>query len=832
MDLHLNAQFLQGTRVLKVKRDFFDGYVWVLAKNNEVYRVNSVSKTVDNYSAQFAAYSGDQFIDIAGRSQDTMFIATKGSLIIFEKGNISVKTVSDGLLGNTQSIGIGYHDFLQTKSPLLIGTDNGLNVYDYFNNQLSSYPETKDTRIFEATYRREMYSNFGITSLTSPNLFPVAFYDDITTFGSYLFRTGIYGDNIRAAFYTTATLYPSTWGESYNLFWATEKGLYQVDDATGSGGVPYQHYLDGVQINKITDICGLASFGNFNTRENLLIGTDQGLYFTNSVYWGIATDALLSPAFYYDSEIGNVGINDICVNPASTKAPICEDGVWLATNNGLYLIKPDYASTTQSVDAVHFDNQLPTVSELDVCADNTLTAVINGDVQVTNIQWYKDGQELPAESNPQLKITSSGDYYAVLYDPCGGSHLESNHLKANFIQPPVYTFNYPDKLAYCTGTPVTLKATGSSAYRYRWYLNGALDGNVRATENVIQSGKYKVEVSSCEDSWVPSKEVQVDLITIPAPTLKADKASYCIGDQATLTISVAPDPTYTINWYKDNVQLDSYINQTSLNTNISGNYVIAITSNEANTDGSVCTQTSMAQNITFNPLPTVGIQKIVKTTLCDGQTVELKVSYNNGTVGWSTGQNSDQITVSASGNYKATVTSTAGCISDASINVQFFPNPILNLPNPGVCVQAHKTATITAPSGMTSYVWNGQPGAQTYIADHPQMVTLTITDANGCQATQGIQVADECPDTVIPNAFTPNGDGINDTWDIKGLEYDPTALVRIFTRYGQQIYESKGYTKPWDGTDRGKQLPSGTYYYIINVKNNTQTYSGWVTIIY
>jgi gliding motility-associated-like protein len=133
---------------------------------------------------------------------------------------------------------------------------------------------------------------------------------------------------------------------------------------------------------------------------------------------------------------------------------------------------------------------------------------------------------------------------------------------------------------------------------------------------------------------------------------------------------------------------------------------------------------------------------------------------------------------------------------------------------------------------MVSYTWNGQTGTETYVADHPQTVTLTVTDVNNCQASQEIHITDDCPDVKIPNAFTPNGDGINDTWVIAGLGYDQTSLVTVFNRYGQQVYESKGYGTPWNGENAGKKLPTGTYYYIITIKNGTQRYSGSVTIIY
>jgi len=79
---HLNAHLLPGQKILKVKRDFYDPYVWVLATNNQVYRVNSLTLAVDNYTATFAGYSNLQFIDIAGRSQDTVFIACSASTVI------------------------------------------------------------------------------------------------------------------------------------------------------------------------------------------------------------------------------------------------------------------------------------------------------------------------------------------------------------------------------------------------------------------------------------------------------------------------------------------------------------------------------------------------------------------------------------------------------------------------------------------------------------------------------------------------------------------------------------------------------------------------------
>jgi gliding motility-associated-like protein len=84
---------------------------------------------------------------------------------------------------------------------------------------------------------------------------------------------------------------------------------------------------------------------------------------------------------------------------------------------------------------------------------------------------------------------------------------------------------------------------------------------------------------------------------------------------------------------------------------------------------------------------------------------------------------------------------------------------------------------------------------------------------------------------LVPNAFSPNGDGINDTWRIQYLESYPGASIEVFNRYGQKVFISTGYDVEWDGYFNGSLLPIGTYYYIINPKNGRKTITGSVSII-
>jgi len=85
-----------------------------------------------------------------------------------------------------------------------------------------------------------------------------------------------------------------------------------------------------------------------------------------------------------------------------------------------------------------------------------------------------------------------------------------------------------------------------------------------------------------------------------------------------------------------------------------------------------------------------------------------------------------------------------------------------------------------------------------------------------------------------PNTFTPNGDGINDIWDIPGIADYPGAEVTIHDRWGQRVLRSTGYRTPWDGTNNGRALSVGTYYYHIQLnqlEGSSPPYTGFITIV-
>ena len=110
-----------------------------------------------------------------------------------------------------------------------------------------------------------------------------------------------------------------------------------------------------------------------------------------------------------------------------------------------------------------------------------------------------------------------------------------------------------------------------------------------------------------------------------------------------------------------------------------------------------------------------------------------------------------------------------------------------------------------------------------------QVYTLEAVGRGNCRTVDEVKI------TVLklpkpPNTFTPNGDGINDTWEIPYLDQYTESILEVYTTQGQLVYRSVGYAKRWDGTFNGKPLPAGTYYYVLDPRNGRKKISSYVTI--
>lgn len=183
-------------------------------------------------------------------------------------------------------------------------------------------------------------------------------------------------------------------------------------------------------------------------------------------------------------------------------------------------------------------------------------------------------------------------------------------------------------------------------------------------------------------------------------------------------------------------------------------------------------------------------------------------------------------------------TGTNGCTDFKEQSIKVYSVPVIVLSNNKTVLEGGSILLDAKVTGNSvNYLWSPAIWLNNAGINQPLVTpqddikyTLEVKSADGCTATAGTNVK-LLRTPAIPNVFTPNGDNINDTWVIPFLDTYVGATVEIYNRYGQLVYQSKGYTKPWDGTANGKPLPIGTYYFLINPRNGRKLMSGFVDII-
>lgn len=183
-------------------------------------------------------------------------------------------------------------------------------------------------------------------------------------------------------------------------------------------------------------------------------------------------------------------------------------------------------------------------------------------------------------------------------------------------------------------------------------------------------------------------------------------------------------------------------------------------------------------------------------------------------------------------------TATNGCSTFADQTITVDPTPTVDAgPDRTVLEGGFITIAGKGTGNNLSYLWTPNTAIENNKIATPKVspvdditYTLTVTSADGCVASDKVFVK-VLKKPKVPNAFSPNGDGINDNWVIEYLDSYQGATVEVFNRYGQLVYHSTGYSKPWDGTFNGNPLPVATYYWIINPKNGRPQMNGSVTII-
>lgn len=150
------------------------------------------------------------------------------------------------------------------------------------------------------------------------------------------------------------------------------------------------------------------------------------------------------------------------------------------------------------------------------------------------------------------------------------------------------------------------------------------------------------------------------------------------------------------------------------------------------------------------------------------------------------------------------------------------------------------TVEVTGADWQLGFVWDPEIfvemiGNQEARLTPPETRTFEVHGfVEGCEYVDYITISVGPPIPDPPNAFSPNDDGYNDTWNIAGLSQFRTSTIEVFDRWGQSVYRSVSYPNPWNGKNHGQDVPAGTYYFIIHLNEpnaNFAPITGHVAIV-
>jgi gliding motility-associated-like protein len=336
----------------------------------------------------------------------------------------------------------------------------------------------------------------------------------------------------------------------------------------------------------------------------------------------------------------------------------------------------------------------------------------------------------------------------------------------------------------------------------------------------------------------------IDTFIVPdIPVIKYPAACALSNNNVAWFETVAGDTTrWQYNWYNQaNELLRTFTGRRgdTLKNIPTGNYSVQLTSITG------CKKT-MVFTITAPPSIT-GLP--VKDSVCAGEEWVVAPQYSEPIRSWQWNfgdgttaslMQPAKIFVAGGRSYtvKHSVVSAKGCVAEAFIDVYVHALPVIDA-GPDLIVPAGESVMLQASGNSTAVTLRWIPASFLSsdvvlrpVATPPATLSyyLTATDKYTCTVIDSMKL-DVLFQVRVPNIFTPNGDGINDVWVIPGLDKYEQAMVQIFNRWGQQVYQSKGYAQPWNGQQAGRPLPAGSYYYVIDLRNKEPVLRGGVTII-
>lgn len=441
------------------------------------------------------------------------------------------------------------------------------------------------------------------------------------------------------------------------------------------------------------------------------------------------------------------------------------------TQAGTYWVNVQSACPTIDSIEVEFESQpmLELGNDTSICPGET---VLLQPISSSDSYLWQDNSV-----NQTFLAVNPGNFWVTVTSLCG-SITDSLTITPNASAP----LELGNDTSLCQGETLSLDATTTNA-TYSWQDNSSNSSFV-----VNQAGTYWVELTG---TFCPT----FDTITVTYNPLAVanlgNDTTLCEGESFALDIG---EPNYTYLW-SDNSD------GTSLNISTPGSYWVAASND--------CSTAVDSINVSYDPLPEIDLGN--DTALCPGETLLLDASWLNSNYQWQNNSINPSFSVDQEGQYWVEL-NLNGCSNSDTIFVAYNGAPTVNLGNDTLLCFG-ESILLNASYQNATYLWQDNSTSSTFEVKTPGIYSVQVSECGTTSDIISVEFEDCNCYLYVPNTFTPNSDRINDLFNPQ-FNCDFTSYdLRVFNRWGQEVFFTNEQSSGWDGSMKGKQAPIGVYVY-------------------
>lgn len=428
-------------------------------------------------------------------------------------------------------------------------------------------------------------------------------------------------------------------------------------------------------------------------------------------------------------------------------------------------------------------------------------------------------------TNPVVQNLDTGTYFIQVTEVGGLGCVETDTVRIQLLAPqPDFTFDAIQEICGVEGTIFVMDGTGGST-TYMWTGPGIVGTANNDSITVNQPGTYTVTAGD-GITFCPRSE-NIEVIFNADPVVQIDvQGDPCEGEVTLVANVTSGSGTYIFNW-SDGSQAQQNVVSTT------GNYIVTVTDQFTGCESSANTDITIEEEfdlqISLEPdCENNGQVFVIATTNYYHPSISYQWQDGSGNI---LAASDSVITVSVSDTYQVTATNETGtCVITEQASVMVIPIEAEDLILPDrttFCRDDVERPTASLDAGIFStYEWRLIPDTtilstdQVYQATQAGTYEVTIYNGFTCTTDQ-VQVVEDCrPIVYAPNAFSPNGNGINEEFFVFPNDFVDRFEILIYTRWGELVFRSQSQDFRWDGVYRGQLLPPGTYAYIMKFSSS------------